>query len=468
MELDPTPLKSLLAACQSGAFPILSAFEENRLEHEHQHLRKLLASGIPIYGGNRRPGHREIEAELSEQALSRDILESHAIGEAPWYDSLQIRSISVAKLAMWRAGGSGVSVTMFNRVAALLADESFRPLVPRCNTYSAGDVIPAAHWAQAILEGSPKTGRHEGTAEIMTLLNGAFIHAGLALMSISQLRDAWILFFENTVAFMQNLRNNSFLRCSRIRLAPAAIDAVDALRFLTTNISPVTGLQDSISIRATDEIFETLLEAVDRMAQRLTETLHRPSCNPLINEHQNTGISQASFFLPALAVAQGALIDAILFTMWAQVGRTTYFLSGDIATIPVDGATSECPLGLIQHPKQMMALLEEARSVAGRLIYSSGGSTSHGIEDIWSHGVTVTDTLTAVCECFFKMSSIEACVLQHLRKSGLISENTVCDIGVASLASSESPLKPASVRHMVTERMITDPNYPRYGFPVQC
>ena len=84
MDLDPTPLKSLLAACHSGAFPILSAFEEKRLEDEHQHLRKLLASGIPIYGGNRRPGHREIEAELSEHALSSDILDIHAIGEAPW------------------------------------------------------------------------------------------------------------------------------------------------------------------------------------------------------------------------------------------------------------------------------------------------------------------------------------------------------------------------------------------------
>ena len=221
-DYELSPLAPLLACCYGAAFPRLNANEGMRLEREYRHLRNLLAKGIPIYGGNRRPGHRETEPEISEDALSTQILQSHAIGDAPWYDQEQARCISVAKLAMWRAGGSGVSLRLYNRVVNLLSDPEFQPLIPKRNSYSAGDVIPAAHWSQAVISGSPRTGVYTGHPEIMAMINGSFIHAGIALNTIPLLRDAWVLFFENTVAFMHILRNNSFLHISRVGLAPAA------------------------------------------------------------------------------------------------------------------------------------------------------------------------------------------------------------------------------------------------------
>lgn len=465
-DFELSPLAPLLASCDGAPFPRLNADEEIRLELEYRHLRNLIAKGIPIYGGNRRPGHRETEHESSEQALSNQILQSHAIGDAPWCDQHQARSMSVAKLAMWRAGGSGVSLKLYNRVLDLLSDSEFQPLIPRRNSYSAGDVIPAAHWAQAILSGSPKTGAYAGHPEIMAMINGAFIHAGIALNTIPLLRDAWVLFFENTVAYMHSLRNNSFLRIPRVGLAPAAETASKLLRHATSNSPLVAGLQDSISLRATDEVFETLLEAVDRMAQRLAESLQRPSCNPLISVNHNNGISQASFFLPTLSVAQSALIDALLFAMWAQVGRTTFLLSGDVPKIPSDGATLRNPLGLIQYPKQMMALLEEARAKGSRSVYSSGGSTSHGIEDLWSNGITTTEILAEICKCFFRMSSIEACVLRYLQQEGLIWIENGFGIVFSKDSEVSENLKSSSIYRTVTKKLKTNPDYPKYGFPI--
>jgi histidine ammonia-lyase len=460
-------LTTLISSCRGDNPPKLSKQEEEKLQREHRHLHSLLSKGTAIYGFNRRPGHREPETELSAELLSEQILKSHAIGEAPWYSPSQVRSIGVAKLAMWRAGGSGVSLELYNRVAKLLSDKDFQPLVPKNNTYSAGDVIPAAHWAESILRGSPTIGRHVGEPEIMTLLNGAFIHAGLSLASIPMLRDAWVLFFETTVSLMQCIRNNSFLREPRIGLARAAIEATEELRSATNHFPMVAGLQDSISIRGTDEIFETLLDAIERMAQRLTEALQRPSGNPLVSENQSNGISQASFFLPALTISQGAVIESLLLTMWAQVGRTTFLLSGQIPSVPQDGATRDNPLGLIQYPKKMTALLERARSVGGISIYGSGGSTSHGIEDLWSHGVTTTEKLIEVCKCFFEMSAIEACVLQHLRNYGFISPQTALDSAIEKLQRTEKNLKPSSVCSMTTEILQISSSIHGHGFPVK-
>ncbi len=449
------PLSDLIACCRGTTFPVPDPARWQALEQEHRHLQALLEQGQAIYGINRRTGHRDDEFESSPESLCKAVLDSHAIGEAPWYDPMEARAITVARLAMWQAGGSAVSPALFQRVRQLLDDPGFRPQIPRQSSYSCGDVIPAAHWARAVLAGTAQIGPQAGGSDIMALINGAFVHAGLALTTLAPLRNAWVLFFENTLALMPCLGNNSFLQLpARSSSGPGGL-ASQLLRSKLAHLPPRIGTQDPVSLRATDEIFEVLLRSITDMTDRLTEALNTPSTNPLIRDGLAVPVSQASFMLPSLALAQAALINALLFTMWAQVGRTTHLLSGKVSGVPLDGATPRHPLGLIQYPKQMMALLENARFLGGRSIYASGGATSYGVEDLWSHGLTTTDLLKQMAERFLRMSVIEAKVLEALAHAGMLP-------GLPGGSNPTSAIRPLEIAQQLDQR----PDHPRYGFPV--
>ncbi len=406
--------------CEGQAVPALRAEERATISAEYDQLLALLAAGVPVYGSNTRPGHREAEAASPAEQQWRDVLDSHAIGEGPWYDRYEARCIGVAKLAAWRAGGSGVSPALFDHLSALLGDDHFQPQVPRGNSYSAGDVIPATHWAQAVLQGSPRTGRFAGEPQTMPLINGAFVHAGLALSTLRPLRRAWVLFYENTMAMAGALGNTSYLRRGPEGLAAAAQPAAGQLRAELSSLPERDGPQDPLSLRATDELFEVLLDGVAHMARKLEEALGRPSGNPLIRTSSPMPLSQGSFMLMSLTAAQSALAEALLAAMWAQVGRTAHLLSGRVPGVPRDAATAKRPLGFIQHPKRMMAILEEARLLAGRRAFASGASTSYGIEDLWSHGLNTTEVVLGLADRFAQLGAIEALVLRGLREADFL------------------------------------------------
>lgn len=407
--------KELLQQARGGAASPLTVAERARLTAEYQHQGALVAAGVQVYGASTSLGHRDGAAAASAQQLWSDIVASHAIGSEPWCPDEVVRCITAAKLSTWRAGGSGVSPALFDHVVALTADPAFRPQVPQANSYSSGDVIPATHWAQAVLAGTPATAAFAGLPEPMPLINGAFVHLGQALALLEPLRAAWVAFFGNTARIVQlGMRNRSFLLNGIELRASAAKAALAQLRQAVPADQAVADRQDAVSLRATDEVFEALLHAIDQFGEQLALALQRPSGNPLIAPALATPLSQATFMLPALSVAQSALIEAMLFAMWACVGRVNYVLSGELPAVPRDGVSAAGALGLIQRPKQMMAVLEEARLLAGRRTFASGGATSYGIEDLWSQGVPVNRSLALLTAQFQALCAIETTVLAEL------------------------------------------------------
>lgn len=394
----------------------LTMQERALLADEHRHQAALVAAGVHVYGASTSLGHRDGAPAAPARQLWHDIVASHAIGDAPWCADEVVRCITAAKLCNWRVGGSGVSPELFDHVVALTADPEFRPCVPQANTYSSGDVIPATHWAQAVLAGTPACGAFAGLPEPMPLINGAFVHLGQALALLEPMRAAWSVFFSNTVSVVRHgMRNRSFLLGGVEQRARPAQAALRRLRGALVHTEASGGeRQDAVSLRATDEVFETLLVAISQFGEQLASALQRPSGNPLIDTRQGAPVSQASFMLPALSVAQSALIEAILFAMWACVGRVSYVLSGELPAVPRDGVTEAGALGFIQRPKQMMAVLEEARLLAGRRTFASGGVTSYGIEDLWSQGVSVSRSLAQVIAQFQAVCTIEASVQEAI------------------------------------------------------
>lgn len=388
---------------------ILSADAQELLNQEHNHLLWLVSSGHRVYGVNTSVGHKD-HMSVETSTLWAQVVESHHIGAGDPYSAYQARCIGFAKIAQWAAGKSGVSPSLFKHVSMVMGDPSFAPSIPSGQSYSSGDVIPATHWAVSVLNGTPKTGGFVGDAETMPLINGSFVHVGLAASSISATRQAVALWHSTTQKFLTyGCRNNTQVHYENLQ----SMDSEEWALALEPDCPPWVGPQDSVSIRASVDVGRSLNAAMEHVCEQIDLALTRPSGNPLFDQRIPAPISQASFLAPSLVISQSALIEAVLLAMWTSVSRTQYLLSGALSGVPEDG--SSIGLGLIQKPKQMLAILEHARLKAGRRVFASGASASQGIEDLWTQGVFVSELLIELIKMFGDLSTIEASIIVQVK-----------------------------------------------------
>ena len=386
--------------------PPLWAAGAERLGAEHRHLQALVRDpAIRVYGANTLTGHRDAEAVADPASITSEILRTHAIGSPPWLDRHAARCIGYAKLYSWAAGLSGVSPELFDGVRELVLRDDFSPQVPGAASYSCGDVIPASHWATAVLDELSRSGAHAARpGEVMALINGNFVHVGQAVAMVGRIQRVSALAVEAASAFhsaaLANPSNLYFVATSERAWASSAVEYVKrrAKRRLSASDE-----QDPVSLRAIPQVLETWGNAVGDFLGEVAYLLFKPSCNPFIDERHPFPISQASFLAPTLSVKTGGVIEAALFLMWAALGWTSHLLSGRVPGIPRDGSTSASPLGLIQCPKLMMAICEKARMDLGRRAFAAGADTSYGIEDIWTNG---TFTLAQLERALEDMESV--------------------------------------------------------------
>jgi histidine ammonia-lyase len=383
---------------------------KNRIASEHVHLNSLLRAGKQIYGVNTAVGHRDNLRVDSPVVLWNQVVESHLIGRGIPYCVHQTRCIGLTKLMQWQSGMSGVSPALFEYVRMVIADPEFAAWVPSGQSYSCGDVIPATHWAHAVLRGTKKIGAYSGDPETMPLINGSFVHVGLAASAVSRLDSLLNEWFATTKLLLdKGCRNNTLLFFSKI-------SEVNNHRFLLPDIEsnsiPRIGVQDAVSVRASLDVGNTLKSSFDQVCFQIESALAKPSGNPLIDCRIMAPVSQASFLEPSLTIAQSALIEALLFAMWTSVSRTQYVLSGVLPSVPVDGASRG--QGIIQKPKQMLSILENARLKAGRRVFSSGGSASQGIEDLWTFGTFTSELLNELVGMFGEICRIEASIFKQV------------------------------------------------------
>ncbi len=405
-------LHELLALAENSRKLKISDRIRRTIELEHLHLTSMLQRGMRIYGTNTAVGHRDDSVLQENRDLWSQIVDSHLIGKGPPYSRFQARCIGLSKLMHWSAGKSGVSTALFQHITNVLADSDFSPSIPSGESYSSGDVIPATHWAVAVLKGTKNISPFSGAAEPMPLINGSFVHVGLAAACIPSFDKSYNLWLANTEIILSKiLLNNSFLYYHKAHAASSSSRWISEIKL---NASPFLGPQDSVSVRASLDVAEVLRQTRDNLGSTLSLALSRPSSNPLIDNKHDFPISQASFLEPGLVIAQSALIEAILLAMWTSVSRVQYLLSGKLQGIPIDGGGRG--LGAIQKPKRMLAILEHARLKTGRRVFSSGGSASNGIEDLWTYGTFVSELKADLCNMFQDCCEIEAAILDELSK----------------------------------------------------
>ena len=380
-----------------------------RIAEDHALLRQILAdpAAPPVYGHTTRPGHQDDTAvDPVDVAAGRGMLRSHLLGSAPWMAPWTARVVGYAKVTSLAQGGTAIDPALFDALRQLVIDPGFAPSLPRHASYSSGDVIPGAHWADAVYT---RLGRPPTPGEVMVLVNGCFVHVGAALAGLPRLRACVLLFAEAARA-----------NAAAVGAGPEVLTGVrwplaEPLRSPASPAGPGS-VQVPVSSRAAVPLLDAAWRAIERLGEDIADALSRPSGNPLFAGGVRRGLSQASFLAPAVTLSCGAAIEALLALSWASVQRLKHLLSGAVPWLPEDGGTPEDPLAWIQVPKLAMAWLERGRRTLGIRAFASGGSTSRGVEDFWTHGLETTHQLAEAIDLVERLASLELwCTLRAER-----------------------------------------------------
>ncbi|WP_321333483.1 aromatic amino acid lyase [Breoghania sp.] len=414
-------LKDFLATIKTGRLATSVLAGGEKVDANYREFRRYCAGAHRrVYGVNTLPGHRDDhEVAAGEQvSFQYDLIENHAIGGPPFHDARAARCITLAKVYATARPGALVSGGLFRRMAAAAVADDFRPEVPIHASYSAGDVIPAAHWARALLGWIQLHDPYTLLpGEGMALVNGAFVHVGLAAALVFDLRQMWTRLLCAARASLEVAGHDVGLERY---FQHGADDWYDqSLAYLYSGSHARRGaVQPAVSIRAVPQVVNALCEAVRQYCGVLDDALSHASGNPMFDAQlSDAPVENGSFLDPCLTIAASGLAEALLLNGWASVQRAKFVLSGQSIARTKDAATASDPIGLVQWPKLAQAKLERMRVACGTRAFVSGGATSLGVEDLWSHGVETTVNVARALSLLQEILAIElycACAVLEL------------------------------------------------------
>lgn len=405
--------KELIRLAAAREIPPVLAEARARIEDEFAWYQQAIADpGNRIYGANTLTGHLD-DHRLERQeieSLQATILATHQIGTAPFFDEAEARLIGYAKACTVAAGGTGLSPALYRHLLASIADDAFRPMVPRAASYSCGDVIPGAHWAGALLGHGGFSDRHMlQPGEGLALINGVFVDLGSSIALLPQLHGAILDMLANMHSAASVFGQG---RAALVHPGREPGPVADALRHIAAGLpdKPAAPVQLPVSLRSTPELVELAIGVQAHFSAVLDSHLQRGSANPYICRESGQILSQASFMAPDLSVAKSSLCEMVLFAMWACQSR----IAAACAQLePLLLATGNA-MTAVQVPKLTQALLEDARLHAGRRTFASGAATSRGVEDLWTYGTSLTGLLRLLIADWRRMESAQHRVLALL------------------------------------------------------
>ena len=406
-----------------------SLFDDNaraRTHEESEWVLQLANTQTGIYGLNTLTGHRDGEAFPQSVKNSQfRLIESHLVpSDAQYFGVYEARCVGVAKIFAVRNGGTGLSTPLVDHLLKAIDSPTFAPSIPKNQSYSSGDVIPAAHWAHALISWDGYIERMPlRPGEALGLINGSFVHLGIASSLVPRLLACGkiLVYAFCALACLSDRGEADF---GRIVFA----EHTNALKDLETIKMAVrdygggrrtlaTSPQASVSIRAIPEVIIAIREKIDKYTSEINYGLNSQSANPLFNYKGRAIESQASFLAPCLAIDQSALLDCLLLVGATLAGGIQFTLSGRAKGIPVDGGSQCDPFGFIQVPKEIIARLEQLRAACAHRPFGSIGNTSFGIEDLWTNGLIVSENLRAAIETidYIALRVINVCeILSHV------------------------------------------------------
>lgn len=306
----------------------LSSKAETKIRKSRAWVEEIVSTGKPVYGINTGFGafaDHQISTQDS-QALSRNLILSHAVGTGPVLPKDVVRAAMIIRANTLAKGHSGVRLEVVNTLINML-NKDVTPIVPSQGSLgSSGDLAPLSHLALvfttdqedredesgwADYQGQQMTGKKAMEAagiprlilkskEGLAINNGATFSAAIAALVCD---DADNLLRASEIALAMSLEamlgvSSAFdARIHETRHHPGQIRIAERVRQLTegsTLLDSTDKIQDAYSLRCAPQVHGPVDETLAFAKKVITREINAVTDNPLLFDRE-TAISGGNF-----------------------------------------------------------------------------------------------------------------------------------------------------------------------------
>lgn len=320
-----------------------------RLRKGRELMEKLAREGKAIYGFNRGVGwnkDRDVEAASIEE-YNKQLINSHALGVAPYNSDTEVRAMMVIRLNNALIGASCISDELVNQYRNFL-NHGIHPRIPCRGSVGEADITTLSHMGLAFTGEAEVSYRgeivdaksameREGLAPYRFQLKDA--HSvilsnaqgeGVTAVLVKEVEDlihmsnlVYCLAYEGLNGNLESMRED----VNAIRGIPGQIEcAAECRKFLEGSYlygpSEDRALQDPLTFRGGFSISGTVLDALSFVKKYLSIQINSPSDNPCtIAEAENTFVTSnfetttLAVGVEMLSIAMAHLSKAICYRM---------------------------------------------------------------------------------------------------------------------------------------------------------
>ncbi|MCR6499455.1 histidine ammonia-lyase [Shinella sp. CPCC 101442] len=412
-----------IAAVARGAALSLSDTTWQRIANARAIVDALVEKRVRGYGINTGVGALcDVIVDIPEQqALSRNILLSHACGVGEPLGREETRAVMAAQIANFSHGYSGVRVETVETLLALL-NADILPVIPSKGsvgylTHAAAIGIVLIGEGEARHKGETISGRQAletlgraplvlGAKEGLSLVNGTPCATGLASLAVA--RATHLLDWADAGAAMSY--ENLGAQAGPFAAAPLALRTSPGLQAVGENLrrllsgsallaqSAGSRTQDPLSLRAVPQVHGAVRDSVAQIAEVVNRELSSVTDNPVVagSPEAPEVHSQAHAVGAALGLAMDALGIAAAELAAISERRIDRLVNPLVSGLPAflaEGSGVSSGFMIIQYTA--VGLVAENRRLAAPASLD-GGITSALQEDILTHATPAADKALAI------------------------------------------------------------------------
>jgi histidine ammonia-lyase len=278
------------------------------------------AAERPVYGRTTGVGANRSVALADPAAQALDLLRSHATSAGPLRSRERVRAMLAVRLNQLAAGGSGVSVTVFDALAAMLADDTL-PAVHELGGVGTGDLPALASTALALgglRETTPalRAPVPLGIGDALGFISSNAATLGDTALALGELhalaRAALTVAALSHVSVDGNIEAYS-AAVERTTPFPGARAVCGTMRERLAGGASPARIQDPFGLRALPQVHGPLLDRLDELDAVFSAMANAPTENPVLLPGlpvAHHAAFHAAYLAQALDAARAALAQA--------------------------------------------------------------------------------------------------------------------------------------------------------------
>lgn len=428
--LEPAMLERIAA----GAPVALAAAGLERMGVTRAHLVAAQRENRPIYGVTTGLGPRVVErlseAEQAEMSMKTIRGRAHSAG-APLPRKV-VRAALAIRAETLMVGASGADPALARCLADWL-NAGLSPIIPDVGSVGAADLMWGGNFALGLIgEGEVETPTglqpaaaalaeagiapyRPGVREGLAMVSHSSIVAALAGLGVARARGLLESVQTAAALSMEGFRANVTPFLLHVRdLRPQAgqgLAAEGILQRLDGSDLLIPGharrLQDPLSFRNIAQVHGAGLAALEFATAAAQAEMNAASDNPVVLADSGDVMSAGGFLTPHLAVAVGALNQALVHVAAMQTARIARMMSARFTDLPVGLAAADTgSAGMAPATKTAEALCAEITQAATpAMVYPSG--SADGVEDVISHSAIPAKALHRILDHLAALTAIE-------------------------------------------------------------